>query len=79
MAAMPLTKLRRSGDDGSMFPFLRGWADIFFMKIPPVWFSIYSSAAFWKANLTGVSSAFLKFDRWIIMINATPFFMSIQA
>ena len=42
-------------------------------------FSIYSSAAFWKANLTGVSSAFLKLDRWIIMINAIPLFMSIQA
>jgi hypothetical protein len=37
-----------------------------------------SSAAFWKANLTGESSAFLKLDRWIIMINATPLFMSIQ-
>ena len=41
-------------------------------------FSIYSSAAFWKANLTGESSPFLKFNRWIIMINATPLFMSIQ-
>lgn len=40
--------------------------------------SIYSSAAFWKANLTGESSPFLKLDRWIIMINATPLFMSIQ-
>ncbi len=38
----------------------------------------YSSAAFWNANLTGESSAFLKLDRWIIMINATPLFMSIQ-
>jgi len=31
-----------------------------------------------KANLTGESSPFLKLDRWIIMINATPLFMSIQ-
>lgn len=38
----------------------------------------YSSAAFWNANLTGESSAFLKLDRWIIMINAMPLFMSIQ-
>ena len=38
----------------------------------------YSSAAFWKVNLTGESSAFLKLDRWIIMTNATPLFMSIQ-
>jgi hypothetical protein len=29
-------------------------------------------SAFWKANLTGVSSAFLKLDRWIIIINAVP-------
>ena len=41
-------------------------------------FPFYSSAAFWNANLTGESSAFLKLDRWIIMINATPLFMSIQ-
>ena len=49
-----------------------------FSVLPTFRFSIYSSAAFWKANLTGVSSAFLKLDRWIIMINATPLFMSIQ-
>jgi len=41
-------------------------------------FPFYSSADFWKANLTGESSPFLKLDRWIIMINATPLFMSIQ-
>src|SRR5258707_4749691 len=31
MAAMPLTKLRRSGDDGSVSPFLFCWSDIFFI------------------------------------------------
>src|SRR4029077_6679989 len=31
MAAMPLTKERRSGDDGPVFPFLFSWSDIFFM------------------------------------------------
>ena len=48
------------------------------LVLPSSYFSIYSSAAFWKANLTGDSSPFLKLDRWIIMINATPLFMSIQ-
>jgi hypothetical protein len=49
-----------------------------FSVLPTFRFSIHSSAAFWKANLTGESSPFLKLDRWIIMINATPLFMSIQ-
>ena len=40
--------------------------------------AIYSSAAFWKAKLTGESSPFLKLDRWIIIIIATALFMSIQ-
>ena len=38
-----------------------------------------SDVDFWKANLAGVSSAFLKLDRWIIMINATPLLVSIQS
>ena len=49
-----------------------------FCAMPTSALSIYSSVAFWKANLTGESSPFLKLDRWIIMINATPLFMSIQ-
>ena len=49
-----------------------------FSVLATLCFSIYSSAAFWKANLTGESSPFLKLDRCIIMINATPRFMSIQ-
>jgi len=49
-----------------------------FSVLPTFRLSIYSSAAFWKASLTGESSPFLKLDRWIIMINATPLFMSIQ-
>jgi hypothetical protein len=53
-------------------------ADVVFIGFPCLVF-YYSSAAFWKANLAAVSSAFLKLDRWIIMINATPLFMSIQA
>jgi hypothetical protein len=51
---------------------------LLFSVLPTFRFSIYSSAAFWKANLTGESSPFLKLDRWIIMINAIPLFMSIQ-
>jgi hypothetical protein len=50
-----------------------------FSVLPTFRLAIYSSAAFWKANLTGESSALLKLDRWIIRINATPLFMSIQA
>jgi len=49
-----------------------------FSVLPTCSFPIYSSAAFWKANQTGESSLFLKLDRWIIMINATPLFVSIQ-
>ena len=49
-----------------------------FSVLPTFRFSIYSSAAFWKAHLTGESSPFLKLARWIIMINVTPLFMSIQ-
>ena len=49
-----------------------------FSVLPTCSFSIYSSAAFWKANLTGESFPFLKLDRWIIMINATPLLMSIR-
>ncbi len=41
-----------------------------FSVLPACGFSVYSSAAFWKANLTGESSL-LKLDRWIIMINAS--------
>jgi hypothetical protein len=36
---------------------------LLFSVLPTLRLSIYSSAAFWKANLTGVSSAFLKLDR----------------
>jgi alpha-L-fucosidase len=54
------------------------WEESRSIGVSPFRFSIYSIAAFWKANLTGESSAFLKLDRWIIIINATPLFMSIQ-
>lgn len=36
MAMMPLTKVRRSGDDGQVFPFLFCWSDIFFIGALPI-------------------------------------------
>jgi hypothetical protein len=40
--------------------------------------AFYSSAAVWNAHLARDSSLFLKSDRWTIIINAMPLFMSIQ-
>jgi len=67
------------GDPCGSQPIFRSRVRLSSLLVPPTFrFSIYSSAAFWKANLTGESSAFSKLDRWIIIINATPRFMSIQ-